>query len=150
RAVLFGIPRNIVNVPLPPESAGAFPDGRYPEFLNSLYVYALGHPKLFPGGQAGGFRALTGAIQELVGVPLDGVLVVNLTGFVDLIDAVGGLWIDVPNALYDDAYPSGAGQITVSISAGCQRLGGTRALEYARSRHSTDDYSRMRRQQAVL
>jgi polyisoprenyl-teichoic acid--peptidoglycan teichoic acid transferase len=150
RAVLFGIPRNIVNVPLPPESAKAFSDGRYPGLLNSLYVYALGHPRYFPGGEAAGFRALTGSIQELVGVPLDGVLVVNLTGFVDLIDAVGGLWINVPYALYDEHYPSGAGQITVSIPAGCQKLGGTEALEYARSRHSTDDYSRMGRQQLVL
>ena len=150
RTVLFGIPRNIINVPLPPESAAAFSNGRYPGLLNSLYVYALGHPKYFPGGEAAGFRALTGAIQELVGVPLDGVLVVNLTSFVDLIDAVGGLWIDVPYSLYDDQYPSGAGQITVSISAGCQKLDGTRALEYARSRHSSDDYARMARQQIVL
>jgi polyisoprenyl-teichoic acid--peptidoglycan teichoic acid transferase len=150
RAVLFGIPRNLINVPLPPESANAFPNGRYPGLLNSLYVYALGHPKYFPGGEAAGFRALTGSIQALVGVPLDGVLVVNLTGFVDLIDAVGGLWIDIPYGLYDEHYPSGAGQITVSFSAGCQKLDGTEALEYARSRHSTDDYSRMARQQLVM
>jgi LCP family protein required for cell wall assembly len=150
RAVMFGIPRNIVNVPLPPESAKAFPNGRYPAFLNSLYVYALGHPKYFPGGDAAGFRALTGAIQELVGVPLDGAVVVNLTGFVDLIDALGGLWVDVPYSLYDEHYPGPTGQITVYVSAGCQKLDGTEALEYARSRHSTDDYSRMGRQQIVL
>ena len=150
KAVMFGIPRNIENVPLPPESADAFPNGRYPGLLNSLYVYALGHPKYFPGGQAAGFRALTGAIQELVGVPIDGAIVVNLTGFVDLIDAVNGLWIDVPYTLYDDSYPSGAGSITVYVPAGCHKLDGTTALEYARSRHSSDDYSRMRRQQLVL
>ena len=96
RAVMFGIPRNLINVPLPPESADAFPNGRYPGLLNSLYVYADGHRNQFPGGDAAGFRALTGAIQELVGVPLDGAIVVNLTGFVDLIDAVNGLWVDVP------------------------------------------------------
>jgi LCP family protein required for cell wall assembly len=151
RAAMFGIPRNIENVPLPPESAGAFPNGRYPGLLNSLYVYAKDHPRYFPGGdQAAGFRALTGAIQELVGVPLDGALVVNLDGFIDLIDAVGGLWVNIPYGLYDDQYPSGAGQITVSFSAGCQKLDGTHALEYARSRHSSDDYSRMGRQQIVL
>jgi polyisoprenyl-teichoic acid--peptidoglycan teichoic acid transferase len=150
RAVLFGIPRNLINVPLPAESKDAFPNGRYPGLLNSLYVYAVGHPKEFPGGEAAGFRALTGAIQELVGVPLDGALVVNLTGFVDLVDAVGGLWIDVPFTLYDEHYPSGAGQVTVYVPAGCQKLDGTGALQYARSRHSSDDYSRMRRQQLVL
>jgi len=150
RAVMFGIPRNLINVPLPPESADAFPNGRYPGLLNSLYVYATGHPRYFPGGEAAGFRALTGAIQELVGVPLDGAIVVNLTGFADLIDAVNGLWVDVPYALYDEHYPSGNGQITVYVPAGCQKLDGTEALEYARSRHSSDDYSRMRRQQLVL
>jgi LCP family protein required for cell wall assembly len=150
RAVMFGIPRNVMNVPLPPESADAFPNGRYPGLLNSLYVYAIQHPRYFPGGEAAGFRALTGAIQQLVGVPLDGALVVNLTGFVDLIDAVNGLWVDVPYTLYDDQYPSGAGQVTVYVPAGCQKLDGTEALEYARSRHSSDDYSRMRRQQIVL
>ena len=150
RAVMFGIPRNIINVPLPPESADAFPSGRYPNLLNSLYVYALAHPKYFPGGQAAGFRALTGAIQQLVGVPIDGAIVVNLTGFVDLIDAVNGLWVDVPYTLYDQHYPSGNGSITVYVPAGCQKLDGTEALEYARSRHSSDDYSRMRRQQIVI
>ena len=85
-----------------------------------------------------------------MGVPLDGVVVVNLTGFVDLIDAINGLWVDVPYTLYDEHYPSGAGQVTVYIPAGCQKLDGTEALEYARSRHSSDDYSRMLRQQTVL
>jgi LCP family protein required for cell wall assembly len=152
RAVFIGIPRNLINVPLPPESAKAFKDGLYPGLLNSLYVYAGQHPNDFPGGDAEtkGFRALTGSIQELVGVPLDGVVVVNLEGFVDLIDAIKGLWIDVPYTLYDEHYPSGAGQITVYVPAGCQKLNGTTALEYARSRHSSDDYSRMARQQLVL
>jgi LCP family protein required for cell wall assembly len=152
RAALIGIPRNLLNVPLPPESAGAFTNGRYPAFLNSLYVYALGHPDQFPGGDARGFRAVSGAIQELVGVPLDGALVVNLNGFVDLVDAVGGLWIDIPRSLYDAHYPlpDGSGYIQISIPSGCHKLGGERALEYARSRHQDDDYGRMRRQQAVL
>jgi LCP family protein required for cell wall assembly len=152
RAALFGIPRNLLNVPLPPESAGAFPNGRYPALLNSLYVYALGHPKQFPGGDAAGFRAVSGAIQELVGQPLDGAIVVNLNGFVDLVNAVGGLWIDIPAYLYDAHYPKpdGTGYIAISFNAGCQHLNGDRALEYARSRHQDSDYGRMRRQQRVL
>ena len=83
-------------------------------------------------------------------MPLDGVVVVNLTGFVDLIDAIGGLWVDVPYMLYDEHYPGPTGQTTVYVPAGCQKMDGTEALEYARSRHSTDDYSRMGRQQIVL
>ena len=152
RAALFGVPRNIVNVPLPPESAAAFPSGRFPQFLNALYVYAIGHPNKFPGGDARGFRAVSGAIQELLGVPLDGAVVVNLNGFVDLVDAIGGMWIDIPNPLYDAHYPKpdGTGYIEISFKRGCQELDGVHALEYARSRHQDDDYGRMRRQQAVL
>jgi LCP family protein required for cell wall assembly len=152
RAALFGIPRNLENVPLPPESAAAFANGRYPFLLNSLYVYAVQHPKQFPGGDAAGFRAVSGAIQELVGQPLDGAIVVNLNGFVDLVQAVGGLWIDIPYSLYDDHYPKpdGSGYIEISFKAGCQHLDGERALEYARSRHQDSDYGRMRRQQRVL
>jgi LCP family protein required for cell wall assembly len=152
RAALFGFPRNLLNVPLPPESAGAFPNGRFPGFLNALYVYAMGHEGQFPGGEARGFRAVTGAIQEMAGVPLDGAVVVSLNGFTDLVKAIGGLWIDVPFALYDEHYPDpdGTGRKTIYIPAGCQRLGGEKALAYARSRHSSDDYARMNRQQLVL
>lgn len=154
RAALFGIPRNIVNVPLPPESADAFKGGVFPQFLNALYVWAYNHPAKFPGdtGDTRGFRAVTGAIQELVGQPLDGAVVVNLNGFVDLVDAVGGLWVDLPYSVFDKHYPlpNGRGYIQISIPAGCHKLTGERALEYARSRHMDSDYGRMQRQQRVL
>jgi len=152
RAALFGIPRNLVGVPLPPESAGAFKSGRFPGLLNALYVYAMGHPRQFPGGDARGFRAVTGAVQELVGVRLDDVVVVNLAGFVRLVDAIGGLWIDVPKRLVDRNYPleNGRGHISLDIKPGCQLVDGRMALAYARSRHQDSDYGRMGRQQRVL
>ena len=151
-AALFGIPRNIVGVPLPPESAGAFSGGRFPRMLNALYVYAMGHSAQFPGGAARGFRAVAGAVQELVGVRLDGAVVVNLAGFARLVDALGGLWIRVPARLVDAYYPleDGSGHIAIDIKPGCQHLTGRMALAYARSRHQDSDYGRMRRQQAVL
>lgn len=152
RAALFGIPRNLIGVPLAPEDAAAFPGGRFPDLLNALYVYAMGHPAQFPGGDARGFRALSGAIQELIGVPLDGMVVVNLAGFVQLVDALGGLWINVPAPLVDRGYPleDGSGYISVDIQPGCQQLNGRMALAYARSRHQDSDYGRMGRQQLVL
>jgi polyisoprenyl-teichoic acid--peptidoglycan teichoic acid transferase len=152
RAAIFSIWRYTANVPLPPESAGAFKDGRFPGWLNALYVWAIGHPKQFPGGDAAGFRATAGAVQEIIGVPLDGAVVVNLNGFVDLVDAIGGLWIDIPFAVHDPHYalPNGRGYIELNFSVGCQKLDGERALEYARTRHQDSDYGRMRRQQRVL
>jgi LCP family protein required for cell wall assembly len=162
RAALFGIPRNLNNAPLAPEDAKAFPKLRFPPFLNALYVYAYTHPKTFPAGgctpdlsdacrSARGFRAITGSIQQLTGVPLDGAIVVNLNGFVDLVDAVGGLWLRTER-VYDTRYPleSGNGYVTLNITAGCHHLDGHLALAYARSRHQDSDYGRMGRQQQVL
>ena len=152
RAALFGVPRNLVGVPLPPESAAAVPGGRFPRLLNALYVYAMGHPDDFPGGDARGMRAVSGAVQELLGVRLDGMVLVNLAGFVSLVDELGGLWIDIPEPLVDNRYPleDGSRLIKVAFDAGCQRLDGRMALAYARSRHQSSDYGRMRRQQTVL
>jgi len=152
RAAMFGIPRNLIGVPLAPESAAAFSNGRFPDLLNALYVYAMDHPNTFPGGDQRGFRAVAGAIQQLVGVPLDGMAVVNLQGFVALVDAIGGLWIDVPDRVVDAAYPleNGKGSIAIDIAPGCQKLNGRMALAYARSRHQDSDYFRMDRQQQTL
>ncbi len=152
RSAMFGFPRNMTGAPLPKESAGAVPGGRYPGLLNSIYVYANAHPSQFPGGRYRGFRAIGGTIQKLAGVRLDGIAVVNLNGFVRLVDALGGVTITIPRALHDDRYPleNGTGVVSIDFKAGKQHLNGHRALMYARSRHQDSDYGRMRRQQAVL
>ena len=120
RSAMFGFPRNMTGAPLPKESAGAVPGGRFPGLLNSIYVYANAHPGQFPGGSVRGFRAIGGTIQKLAGVPLDGIAVVNLNGFVRLVDAVGGVTIDIPRPLYDARYPleNGSGVVAISFRAG--------------------------------
>lgn len=153
RVALFGIPRNLEGVPLPPESASATPNGRFPGLLNALWVYADEHPNQFPGDdKTRGFRAITGAIQQLTGVPIDGAVVVNLNGFVDVVDAIGGLWVNVPYHIHDDRYPleNGSGDVVLDIRSGCQQLDGHLTLAFARSRHQDSDYDRMNRQQFVL
>lgn len=152
-AALFSIPRNMVNVPLPKESRGAFACRCYPEMINSLYVYASGHPRQFPGkDDVRGLRAVQMAIGTLIGRKLDGMVVVQLQGFVKLINAVGGLDINVPEAVYDQRYPleNGNGYVEVYIKKGKQHMTGRKALMYARSRHQDSDYGRMERQQIVL
>ncbi|HJW22439.1 MAG TPA: LCP family protein, partial [Candidatus Limnocylindrales bacterium] len=145
---------NLYNVPLAPEDAKAFPRGifPYPNLLNALWVYADGHPKQFPGAPDAGFRAITGAIQQLLGVPLDGAVVINLNGFVNVVDALGGVWINVPYPIHDAKYPleDGSGDIVLNIRAGCQHFAGHLTLAFARSRHQSSDYQRMDRQQMVL
>jgi LCP family protein required for cell wall assembly len=154
RAAFFGIPRNLINVPLGPASAKAFKCGCFPQLLNALYVYAGAHPEYFPGGNARGYLALQGAVSALTGVQVDGMLVVDLNGFVKLVNAIApkGIRINVPYAIYDSHYPleNGAGDVPIYVKAGLQTMDGHTLLAYARSRHQDDDYHRMQRQQLVL
>lgn len=157
RAAMYGIPRNLENVPLPPESANAFPCHcfPYPNLLNGLWRDAVNRPSAYPypgSDFVRGFKALEGAIGQYLGLHVDGTVLVNLMGFVTLIDALGGLDINVPTALKDSRYPrpQDGKMVSISIPAGQQHMDGYTALAYARSRHQDSDYGRMGRQQAVL
>jgi len=152
RGAMFGIPRNLLNVPLPDGPAAAFACGCYPDLLNSLYVYAGAHPDLFRGGDNRGYYALQDAVSTMTGLELDGMIVVTLQGFVRLVDALGGLDITTPYNLYDSHYPleDGTGDVELFIPAGQHHFDGHDALAFARSRHQDSDYDRMYRQQLVL
>lgn len=98
------------------------------------------------------------AMQELAtelsgtfGIELHHVVKVDFTGFVKAVDAVGGIDVYVPEDLYDNQYPAANyGYQTFSVLAGQQHMDGDTALKYARSRHSTSDFDRSRRQQDIL
>lgn len=76
---------------------------------------------------------------------------VDFHGFERLVDAVGGVTLDVERPIKDDEYPSeDYGIRRVFIPTGLQHLDGTQALRYARSRHGDNDFARSHRQQAVL
>jgi LCP family protein required for cell wall assembly len=152
-SALFSIPRNMVNVPLPKESRNAFACRCFPRLINSLYVYASSHPGSFPGkDDTRGLRAVQMAIGTLVGRKLDGMVVVKLQGFVKLVNAIGGIDVTVPEAVFDERYPleNGNGYVQIYIKRGKQHMTGRKALMYARSRHQDSDYGRMERQQIVL
>ncbi len=153
RAALFGVPRNLIKVPLPDGPAAAFKCGCYPDLLNSLYVYAIAHPDIFPGADEDrGYRAVQDAIGKLTGLQIDGQVVVTLNGFVQLVDALGGLNMTTPYSVYDANYPppDGSHNVVLFIPAGRHHFDGWHALAYARSRHQDNDYNRMDRQQEVL
>lgn len=152
RSAIFGFWRYMSNIPLPPESAEFYRDGRFPKHINALYVEALDHPQRFPGNDARGLRVVAGAVQELAGVRVDHYVMVNLNGFVQVIDAMGGLWIDIPARVRDHSYvlEHGRRRIELDFRPGCQHLEGRYALAYARTRHQDGDWSRMGRQQHVL
>ncbi len=90
-------------------------------------------------------------IGNLLGMQIHGVVKVNFSGFEQAVDAIGGIDVDVPYDLVDPEYPGpNYTYETFSLPKGPQHLDGATALKYARSRHSTSDFSRSGRQQQII
>ena len=102
--------------------------------------------------QAGtGMALLSQTIQQNFGIEIDGYIRMDFAGFEAMVDAVGGVDIDVEYIVEDYAYPThDYGTIQVRFDTGWQWMDGERALIYARTRHGDDDYRRAERQQQVL
>jgi LCP family protein required for cell wall assembly len=151
---MIGLPRNLQNAPYPPGPArDASACGCQPGLLNEMYVEATSrHPGLWPGtGAVKGIGAVRSVVSQVTGRPIDAVLIVDLMGVVRVVDAMGGVDINVPAAVHDDNYPDPVrGDIVLNIKAGPQHFDGRTALAYARSRHQDSDYGRMDRQQTLL
>lgn len=125
--------------------------------VNQLYrdfKYYLMQTEDLDEEQAGraAMQELSFELSTLFGVKLHHVVKVDFIGFVQAVDAIGGVDIVVPEDLYDAEYPAatGYGYEVFSILEGPQHLDGETALKYARSRHSTSDFDRSRRQQDIL
>lgn len=90
-------------------------------------------------------------VQSNFGVDTPHYVRIDFAGFVGIVEAVGGLDVDVPTPLFDDEYPTyDYGFTTVSFEAGPQHLNGEQALAYARIRHGSSDFQRAERQQLVI
>ncbi len=98
-----------------------------------------------------GPELLSDAVSQNFNVGVDRYARLNFDAFVQMVDAVGGVTIDVPRVIVDNAYPTrDGGTISIRFEEGRQRMDGETALAYARTRHADDDYARAGRQQQVL
>jgi LCP family protein required for cell wall assembly len=152
RTVLFGLPRNMLNFPFAKGSimAQQFPRGYDCGIqceLNSLATWAADHKALFKGYANPGVEATTEAVEGITGLKINYYAMVNLKGFQKMVDAVGGVTLNVR-----DRIPIGGvgGPVTGYIKPGKRKLNGFQTLWFARSRESADDYSRMARQKCVM
>jgi LCP family protein required for cell wall assembly len=90
-------------------------------------------------------------IEKATGIHVDHYIQIDLKGFEEVIDILGGVDVVVEKDLYDGLYPDGKkGYKAFSIKKGEHHLNGDDALKYARSRESTSDFDRAKRQQQVL
>ncbi|MDQ3809529.1 MAG: LCP family protein [Chloroflexota bacterium] len=114
-------------------------------------IPGYGQQRINAAHAIGGPELAKRTIASDFGIRVDYYARVDFRGFEDLVDIVGGVLIDVDRPLKDDAYPTeDYGYQRIYFAPGPQLLDGKRALQYARSRHGSNDFSRARRQQAVL
>ena len=142
---MVSVPRDMVDVPLP--------NGRrFAGKINSLVSYARRNPSRFKGANGKGFDVLQGALGTLLGLKIDYYAVVNLPGFVSVIDKLGGINVSVERSFCDPTYTERGYPRGFSIKAGRRHLDGWAALAYARVRKAAgeSDFSRAARQQEVL
>jgi LCP family protein required for cell wall assembly len=157
---LISLPRNLENLPFPPdtEMARIYPDGFWTgdeneSLLNSIYDNgprlnpdALGMPSDNPGADW-----LKLGVGEALGLSIDYYVLVNLNGFEKLVDALGGITVDV-NYYVPIGGDTSAGILPDGyIAPGPnQHLDGYHALMYARGRYGLTDYDRMARQRCAI
>jgi LCP family protein required for cell wall assembly len=154
QVAMFSLPRDTVDVPLPPGPLrNAYARGVYPKKINALFTSVRNRPDLVPGNdRTRGYNGLKMVLGNLYGLDIKYFVEVNFDGFRQVVDALGGVTIDVQIPVSDESYPSDTGRLSrVYIPAGIQHMTGAEALVYARSRHSGQgDFDRAARQQRVL
>lgn len=151
RAAVFSIPRNLERVPLVGAAGRAY--GRFPNIINALYRFGQSRPDLFPGGRDPGATALKQTVSNLLGIPVHYYVLVDLRGFVEVVDALGGIRMIAPDSVNDLTSPAFPGEpwTDIEVERGeVVKLDGRLALAYARSRSASSDYSRMVRQRCIL
>jgi polyisoprenyl-teichoic acid--peptidoglycan teichoic acid transferase len=118
-----------------------------------LWVSVPGHgeERINAAYELGGSQIAKQTVSNVLGQRVDRYLLIGLQGVRDIVDAVGGVDVDVAQPIHDDAYPTDDyGTISVDIPAGRQHMDGETALQYARTRHQDNDFGRIARQQQVL
>jgi LCP family protein required for cell wall assembly len=180
RTALISMPRNLLYAPLAPNSPlrARYPSGHFGEpestcsqnspgvtgqcMLTNLYVeaeaYAKDHPGAYPAGSVPGRQEIRGTVQEILGLQMNQMVIVDLYGFQQLIDAMGGLDVNVKLSGNGTKLTVG-GQHDASgrifgvkgyFEPGRQHLDGYHALWYARTRAADDDTHRQMRQRCVV
>ncbi len=112
------------------------------------------YPDATANGSAPGIEATKDAAEGILGIEIPYYVFLDMKGFADLIDALGGVEITVAEALPKGGGPAYEGQpaeewATGWIEAGTQRMDGDTAQWYARSRYTTSDWDRMQRQRQL-
>jgi len=167
---ITGIPRDMPHVPFAPgPMQDKYPDG-HTGYANATCGWGSGinqlrtevevcqdGNKLYPDavsrGSEPGIEATKDAAEGIMGIQIPYYVLIDMKGFADLVDALGGVDIDVKERLPKGG-PAYDGQPVDDwafgwIEPGQQHMNGDTAQWYARSRYTTSDFDRMRRQREL-
>lgn len=181
KAAVFGVPRNMTHVPLPDRWSTAFVelekrltpyaerrkwtdedgDGEpdqfvpchcFPDQINAIYPFTRKWTETYPNEREPGLAALRDVLELILDLKIDYYAFVNMNGFVDVVNALGGVNVYVTRGVtIEMSDPRNEGEwIEVSVGRGWRRLNGLDALGYVRERRSSNDYVRMQRQRCLL
>jgi LCP family protein required for cell wall assembly len=139
----------MVSVPRDTARFELYSGGVFEGKLNSLMSRAAADPERYPDG---GLGTLAAEISYLIGIPIHYVAYIDMGAFEKVIDAVGGVDVNVTRAINDSFYQFRNGPKGFRLSAGLQHLDGAHAVAYVRSRYGPgdNDFTRARRQQELL
>ncbi|MDH3463046.1 MAG: LCP family protein, partial [Acidimicrobiia bacterium] len=146
-AALFSLPRNLAGLEF---SDGTLFPGLGSGLLNEVYMWGQRNPEGFEGPDPG-IAAVKDVAETLLGIPIEHYVLVDMVGFVELVDAMGGVTVTNPKSFPAPLYDSGTGEYEmITFEPGPQHLDGDLALAYSRSRTGSSDYVRMGRQRCVM
>jgi polyisoprenyl-teichoic acid--peptidoglycan teichoic acid transferase len=160
--VTIGVPRNLQKVRF---SIGSPMNEVYPDgfncgsecLINAVYTdVEENHAQLYPlaalRGSSPGIEATREAVEYVTGLEIQSFVLIDMAGFADLIDALGGVRVSVETAIPIGGKYNQAGELENPrdwIQPGTQLLSGEQALWFARSRYLSSDYERMARQREL-
>jgi LCP family protein required for cell wall assembly len=164
KADIIGLPRDLNIVPFPDGSPlhEAYPNGYgYNNtcdvdvcMLNSIYTEVeLKSPEMYPNAEAEGstpgIEGMRDAASGITGLTIQYFVLIEMESFANLIDALGGVDIDVEQRLPIGGQLEDFSDVDGWVEAGPQHMDGFTAMWYARARHGTSDYDRMARQRVL-
>jgi LCP family protein required for cell wall assembly len=149
---MFSLPRNLNKPPMPPGPLKQTWPDRFPTLLNAVYKYVTDDPHLLAGARDRGAEALKQVTGYVLGLRVDYYVMINLQGFEEFVNALGGVTMNVPRRLPIGGILADGTHVAPSgyIEAGVQHLNGFKALWFSRSRSDSTDYERMGRQRCLI
>ena len=160
KTVMFSLPRNMMNAQFPEDSPlhDEYPDGytgsEDPAYymLNAIYGQVpVNYPGILGQSDNEGADAIKQAVSGSLGVPVDYYVLVNLEGFKEIVDAMGGITVNINEPVAINGNTDAGIPPTDYLDPGPdQHLDGFHALWFARGRYGSDDYARMDRQRCTV